>query len=761
MTRKRRERRLYLDPAKPVEQRVTDLLERMILEEKIMQMGYVTSPHLMQKERFSPSLAKRFFKGISIGGIEDPRLGGRASAEFVNAMQKFIKNNTRLGIPALFCAETLHGHMSAGATIFPQAIGMASSWNSKLIKRIAGVIARETRATGSAQALGPDLDLARDPRWGRVEETYGEDPYLVGEMGLAYVQGLQGSGVTIDQNHIVAMLKHFAAHGSPQGGVNLAPVSVGERELRDLYLPPFEKAICEGGALSVMPAYSDFDGVPCSSSRFLLRKILREEWRFQGYTFSDYGSLDMLHLSHRTADSLAEAGRQAVEAGMDMEAPGMSCFGQRLLKGVQKGKVSLCVIDQAVANILRVKFLAGLFENPCVDSKSSNRIINAPSHRRLARQAAQESIVLLRNKGNLLPLPRTIGAIAVIGPNCDIAELGDYCIPKADAITPLQGLQNAVSRKTRVYHASGCGLHEPGKDGFREAVEIAAKADVAVVCVGESSMSLGGVGWQIEGRPTRPSLCGEGYDMTDLNLAGVQQELVEAVVATGTPTVVVLIHGRPLSINWIAERATAILDAWYPGEEGGNALADILFGKVNPSGKLPISYPRSVGQVPNSYNHKPMARGYYHQPGKPGRPGRDYVFQNPSPLFEFGFGLSYTTFKTSNLRITPKNIEPSGRVEILVDVQNTGKRSGKEVVQLYVTDLYSTTTTPVRSLRRFQKISLKSGEKKTTRFILNARDLSLINEDMQRVVEPGTFAVTISGRKKRFVVTRAHNPALP
>jgi beta-glucosidase len=754
VAKKRDKCQIYLNPAKPIEDRVKDLLEQMTLEEKIRQMGYVTSPHLIQKSQFSSTLAKKFFKGIDIGGIEDPRLGGKASAQFVNAVQHFIRDNTRLGIPALFCAETLHGHMSPGATIFPQAIGLGCSWNRKLVRQIASVIAREARATGTAQALSPNLDLARDPRWGRAEETYGEDPYLVGQMGLAYIRGLQGIHSNVDRDHLIATVKHFAAHGSPQGGVNLAPVSVGQRELRDTYLPPFETAIKEGRALSVMPAYSDFDGVTCSSSKFLLRKILREEWQFKGYTFSDYGSLEMLHTKHQTADSLAEAGRQAVEAGMDMEAPVMLCFGQRLLKLVQKGKVTLKLIDRSVTNILRVKFLAGLFENPFADAKKADQIINAPVHRQLARRAGQESIVLLKNKADLLPLPRNLSAIAVIGPNSDVAELGDYCIPKTTAVSPLQGILSAVSKKTQVYHATGCGLHELSKDGFCEVLEIAEKADVAVVCVGESSMSLGGVGWRTKGLETRPSLSGEGFDMTDLNLAGVQQELVEAVVATGTPTVVVLIHGRPLSINWIDEHVPAILDAWYPGEEGGNALADIIFGKVNPSGKLPISYPRSVGQIPNYYNHKPMARGYYKQPGKPGKPGRDYVFQDPSPLFEFGYGLSYTTFKTTNLRITPNKIGLNGKVEIHVDVQNTGNRSGKEVVQLYVNDLFSTTTTPIRSLRGFQKLNLKSREKKTVRFILNAQELSLINEDMHRVVEPGTFEVMIGGRKKRFIVKK-------
>ena len=752
MTKAKRAYRLYLDSGQPVENRINDLLVRMSLEEKIRQMGYVTSENLMHKGRFSAKLGRELLGRLGLGGLQDPRLGGRASAEFVNAVQKFIRDHTRLGIPVLFCAETLHGHLSPGATVFPQAIGLASMWNSKLLRRIAGVVAEETRAAGSAQALGPDLDLARDPRWGRVEETYGEDPYLVGEMGLAYVQGLQGRGAKVGPKNIIATVKHFAAHGSPQGGVNLGPVSVGERELRGVYLPPFEKAVKDGGALSVMPAYSDFDGVPCSSSKFLLRQILREEWQFKGYTFSDYLSLEMLYTRHKTAKSLADAGRQAVEAGMDLEAPTLCCFGERLLKLVQAGKVSVSTIDGAVANVLRVKFLAGLFENARADVRQAKAVINSDRNRKLARQAAEESIVLLKNEGDLLPLRRDLGAIAVIGPNSDVAELGDYCVPKADAVTPLAGIRGAVSKKTKVYHAQGCGLHELSRDGLAAAVEAAEKAEVAVVCVGESSMSLGGVGWETEGRPARASLCGEGYDMTDLNLAGRQQELVEAVAATGTPTVVVLIHGRPLSVRWIAEHVPAILDAWYPGEEGGSALADILFGKVNPSGRLTISYPRCVGQVPSYYNHKGMARGYYRQPGKPGRPGRDYVFETSAPLFDFGHGLSYTTFKYSNLRVKPSRITPDGQVEVSVDVRNSGSRRGKEAVQLYVTDLYGSTTTPVRALRGFDKVDLKPGEKKTVRFRLGPEDLALINEDMQKVVEPGGFEVVIGGLRKRFTV---------
>ncbi|MCK5429435.1 MAG: glycoside hydrolase family 3 C-terminal domain-containing protein, partial [Anaerolineales bacterium] len=446
-------------------------------------------------------------------------------------------------------------------------------------------------------------------------------------------------------------------------------------------------------------AYSEFDGIPCSTSKFLLRKILREEWGFRGYTFSDYGAIYMLYSAHKTAANIGEAARQALEAGLDMEASGIWAYGKKLMSLVRTGKISMELIDQATANILRVKFLAGLFENPFARPKRISETFNNPQHAKLSRKAAQEAIVLLKNEKDILPLSRKIKSLAVIGPNADAAELGDYCIPKSSVVTPLSGIRQAVSARTKINYAPGCGLHELDKDGFAKAVAATEKSDAAIVFVGESSMSLGGVGWSMEGKEPRPSMSGEGYDRADLNLPGVQQELVEAVVATGTPTVVVLINGRPLSIAWIAEHVPGIIEAWYPGEQSGNAIADIIFGKVNPSGKLPISFPRSVGHVQNYHNHKPSARGVYRQPGRPGKPGRDYVFAEPSPLFDFGHGLSYTKFKYSNLRISPSRIAPTGQVKVSVDVRNACKLAGKEIVQLYVNDVVSSTTTPVRALR--------------------------------------------------------------
>ena len=743
----------YLDPQCNIEARIRDLLGRMTLEEKVRQMGYTPSRNVMKDGKFSLAMARKAIGKLGIGGLEDSRLEGKLAVRAANAIQEYLAKNTRLGIPALIMAECLHGHMSMGATIFPQAIALASTWDTDLIGQVATVAAKEARAVGVSQALSPDLDLARDPRWGRVEETYGEDPYLAARLGVAYIKGIQGEGPVIDGEHLIATPKHFAAHGSPESGVNLAPVAVGPRELRDLYLVPFKAAIVEAGALSLMNAYSEVDGVPAASSKLLLTKILREEWGFMGYTFSDYGSIHMLVSCHKTAADLAEAGRQALEAGMDLEAPSEDCFGQNLVEAVRKGELSVDLIDRAATRILRVKFLAGLFERPYADPKRAAEVINTPVHRQLARRTAQESIVLLKNAGDLLPLDKNVREIAVIGPNADQGQCGDYTIVKNEIVTPLAGIRSAVSKRTKVTHAKGCELCVLSKDGFADAVTAAEEADVAILVVGGSSMALGGIGWGGEDWRDHPTTCGEGFDRAaDLNLPGVQQDLVEAVVATGTPTVVVLVNGRPYSIGWIAENVPAVLEAWYPGEEGGNALADIIFGKVNPSGKLPISFPRTVGHVPVFYNHKPSARGHYHQPGAPDRPGRDYVFMETTPLYEFGHGLSYTKFKYSNLRVSPPRIAPAGNVTVSVNLHNAGQRAGKEVVQLYVNDMVSSVTTPVKALRAFRKISLGSGETKTVEFTLGPDDLSLLDEHMERVVEPGWFELLVGGLTKRFEV---------
>ncbi len=739
----------YLNPRLPVERRVTDLLGRMTLEEKVRQMSLLDCAAVIRDGRVAAKAVDEVIGELSIGCLQDPRAEAHLSAEAVNAVQRHLVERTRLGIPGLVISECLHGHMSGGTTVFPQAIGIAGTWNTELVERMAAAIAKEARAVGAAQALAPDLDLARDPRWGRVEETYGEDPYLTARMGVAYIRGMQGEGPFVDREHLVCTPKHFAAHGSPEAGINLAPVAGGIRDLRTIYLPAFEAAIREAGALSIMPAYSEYEGVPASASRLLLTRILRQEWGFTGYVFADYGAVQMLHTFHRTARDAAEAGRQALEAGMDLEAPSDYGFGEQLLAMVRSGAVPVSLVDRAVARILRVKFLAGLFENPYADTERIDRVVGCPAHRKLAREVAQESIVLLRNEGNLLPLRRDLQRIAVIGPNADEVQLGDYTLVGTEAVTVLEGIRNAVGKRTEVAYAGGCHLYEQSQEGFAEAAKLAQSSDVAVVVIGGGSMSLAGTGW---GTDERTATCGEGFDRTELTPPGVQEALVRAIHATGTPTIVVMLHGRPYSIPWMAENIPAILDAWYPGVEGGNALADVLFGKVSPSGKLPITVPRSVGHVPAFYNHLPSARGYYKRPGSPEAPGRDYVFSDPAPLYPFGHGLSYTTFKYSRLKVAPKAILPGGNVEVTVQVANSGERAGKEVVQLYLNDLYSSTTTPVRALKRFAKIHLEPGESQQVTFTLGPEDLKLLDADGEWIVEPGEFEVEVGGLKAVFEV---------
>ena len=738
---------VYRDPSQPVEARAQDLLGRMTLEEKVRQMSQRDAAAFLFGDEIDPYKVREGFGAMGIGTLQDPRRDPRTNAKTVNALQRYLLEETRLGIPALVIAECLHGHMSDGATIFPQAIGLASTWNPRLIGAMAAATAKEARAVGVAQALAPDLDLARDPRWGRVEETYGEDPYLASMLGVAYVKGMQGDGPEIDHEHLVCTIKHYAAHGSPEAGVNLAPVAGSLRDLFTTYLPPFRAAI-EAGALSVMPAYSEYMDVPASQSYLLLTRVLREAWGFKGYTYSDYGAINMLHTMHRTAATPAEAGRLALGAGMDLEAPDDYGFGQHLIDMVENKVIPEELVDRAVLRILYVKITAGLFENPYAEEEAL-KVINCPAHRELAREIAGESIVLLKNEGNLLPLSPQIRSLAVIGPNAAVAQLGDYTRPLERAVSPLQGITAAVSPETDIRYAKGCELYGTATDGFAEAVEAARAADAAVICIGETSHALGGTGWGID---TGSATCGEGYDRTELTPSGVQEELVRAITETGTPVIVVLLNGRPISSEWMAEHVPAILEAWYPGEEGGHALADVLFGNVNPSGKLTITVPRSAGHVPAFYNHKPSARGYYHRPGTPEIPGRDYVFSPPTPLFPFGHGLSYTTFAYSDLAISPEQISPYGSVKVSVTVTNTGDRAGKEVVPLYLRDLYSSVTTPVKSLRRFEKIALAPGERNTVTFTLNHGDLELFTDEMSWVVEPGEFEVMVGGLTGTFTV---------
>lgn len=730
---------LYKDSNKPVEHRVEDLIGRMTLEEKVAQLASSYMDSVTDSGEFNETKMEGAVQRLGIGVIHSFQWGVNKNTPqqmmTSNKVQKYLIEKTRLGIPAIITGEGVHGHLSRGATVFPHAIALASTWDTDMVGQVASIVAKEARSAGVSQILSPVLDLAREPRWGRVQETYGEDPYLTSRMGVAFIRNLQGKGPNVDNEHTAATPKHFAAHGSPESGINLGPVHIGERELRDTYLPAFEAAICEAGALSVMPAYHEIDGIPCSTSKFLLNKVLREEWGFEGYTYSDWEALDMLYTFHKTAESLADAGKQAFEAGMDLEAPQPVCYGLHLLEHVKAGRVAIDTIDRSVRRILRLKFLLGLFENPFCDPEYAKSVRNKPEHRAFAGKVARESVVLLKNEGELLPLSKNTARIAVIGPSADVVRLGDYSGDNEKLVTLLEGVRNAVAAGAEVTYARGCGIFELSTDGIPEAVEAAKNADVAIMAVGESD-----------------ELCYEGTDQHDLELPGVQMELVKAVYETGTPVVVVLLNGRPLSISWIAGHVPAILEAWYPGEEGGNAIADVLFGDFNPCGKLPVTIPRSVGHVPSFYNHKPSARGYYHKPGAPGKPGRDYALASPSALFEFGYGLSYTEFTYTNLKIEPSEIAPAAEVEVAVTVKNTGEVSGSEVVQLYINDVVSSVTTPAKALKRFTKIALDPGEERTVTFTLGPKDLAMLNGHMEWVVEPGEFEVMVGGLMGSFRV---------
>lgn len=738
---------VYKDAKASVDARVEDLLARMTLQEKIAQMNM----NSMYAYKQLPD---------GVGVVESPFVSVEEIARLSAETKRHARENTRLGIPPIQIGECLHGQLAMGATIFPQAIAQGSTWNPGLIERMASVIALEASTSGVDQALSPLFDLARDPRYGRTEECYGEDAWLVAAMGKAFVEGMQGkagqSRRGIAPGKLMCTAKHFAGYSVPAGGLNLAPASLGERELRSLHLYPFEVAVKEANVYSVMPSYNEVDGIPAHSSHWLLSDVLRGEWQFPGYIFTDYGGLSHLYSFHRVAADAAQAARMGLEAGVDLEAARPDAYAH-LEELVKQGVVNESQIDTAVRRILRAKFLAGLFEKPYADTAAVKRVVHAPEHVALAREVAEESVVLLKNDHHALPLDASqLHSVAVIGPNADQVQYGDYSYTRDNksGVTVLSALRERLGAGVQVNYAKGCDITGHRRDGISAAVEAASKSDVAVVVLGETSVILSGLGWGVglgDNEPKDPFVTGEGYDVTDLSPMGVQRELLQAVCATGKPVVLVLVQGRPWSIDWEQEHVPAILEAWFPGEQGGSAIADILLGRVNPSGRLNVSFPRSVGHLPVVHDYKPSARGINREPGTPDSPGRDYVFSSPTPLFAFGHGLSYTTFEYSALKVQPRG--NGHQVDVEVTVRNTGDREGKEVVQLYLNDVVSTVTTPEKALRGFQKVSLRPGESKQVRFVLGERDLALWNRQMQRVVEPGTFEVMI-GRSAEDIVLK-------
>jgi len=741
---------IYKNPKAPVAQRVTDLLKRMTLEEKVGQMCM-------------SSLSEAKNSKIAFGVLESPFTNVRDVALKSAAAKKYSREQTRLGIPPIQIGECLHGQLAAGATTFPQAIAQGSTWNPALIEQMGQAISREASTSGVDEALSPLFDLIRDARYGRVEECFAEDPYLVGQLGSAFVRGMQGdpkdtrNSFAFDK--IMCTGKHFAAYSKPIAGINLAPAEIGERELRSMFLAPFRDVVQDANIAAIMPSYNEIDGIPAHSNEFLLKQVLRKEWGFKGYVFSDYGGLSQLYDFHKIAKDATEAALLGMKAGVDLEAARPDVY-PHLIELVKAGKLKESQIDTAVARILTMKFKAGLFEKPLADTALIKDRVHTPDHIRLSQQIAEESIVLLKNDNNLLPLNISkLKSIAVIGPNANKVQYGDYSFTRDNlsGVNVLEGIKQFAGNSIKVNYAKGCELTGLDKSGFDEAVKTAQESDAVVVVLGTTSVVFQGVGWngQAPGNePKDPFTCGEGYDVTDISPQGVQRELLQAVYKTGKPVILVLENGRPWSISWEKENVPAILEAWYPGERGGTALANILFGKVNPSGRLNMSIPQSTGHIPVFYNYVASSRGNNREPGTVEKPGRDYVFSSTDPLFAFGFGLSYTSFDYSNLKVSKARFGKNEQVTISVDVKNTGNLAGKEVVQLYLGNKVNSVSTPVMSLKRFSKVAIEPGEVKTVSFTISAKDIAIWNRQMKQVTEPGSFDVMIAKAANNIVLKK-------
>nr|MDQ4088116.1 glycoside hydrolase family 3 C-terminal domain-containing protein [Pseudomonadota bacterium] len=657
----------------------------------------------------------------------------RETAEYINAAQRWAVERTRLGIPLLFHEEALHGYVAREATSFPQSIALASTWDPALVERVFHVAAREMRARGAQLALAPVVDVARDPRWGRIEETYGEDPYLVSEMSLAAIRGFQGTTLPLAPDRVMVTLKHMTGHGQPESGTNVGPAPYGERTLREIFFPPFERAVRTLPIRSVMASYNEIDGIPSHANPWLLGDVLRGEWRFNGAVVSDYFAIREMMTRHNMFDNLKDAAVAAMNAGVDIETPDGEAY-LHLPELVREGRVTQAQVDNAVRRILRMKFEAGLFENPYVDAAAADRLTATPDAIALAREAAARAMILLRNENNLLPLDASrIGRLAVIGTHARDTPIGGYSDEPRHVVSVLEGLQSEARGRFQVDYAEGVRLTEQriwAQDEVRlvpeevnrrlmaEAIETARRADVVVMVLGENE--------QLSREAWADTHLG---DRASLEMVGPQEELARAVFALGKPTVVILLNGRPLAINYLAENAPALLEGWYLGQETGHGVADVLFGRVNPAGRLPVSVPRSVGQLPIFYNRKPTAR-------------RGYLFDSNQPLYPFGYGLSYTSFDISAPRLRRSRIRTDENVTVEVDVRNTGRRAGDEVVQLYVRDDAASVTRPVLELRRFQRIALQPGQRRTVTFELTPEDLALWNPQMRRVVEPGTFTIS-------------------
>lgn len=743
---------LYKNSAYPSKQRALDLLSRMNQDEKVAQLvsSWLTNFSYDQSGGLSEEKMDQIFKQ-GINSVQPSFAPISKTIEERNTIQTYLLEKTRLGIPAIFVDEGLHGLMRPESTVFPQAIGIACSWNPELVEQIYDVIAREMRSRGTGLVLSPVIDMNREPRWGRTDETFGEDPYICSQMGIAAVRGFQGSSDgTIDENHVASTLKHFSGHGQAESGINKAPANISRRILFETHFIPFQKVIKAASPKAVMPSYNEIDGVPSHGNEWLLTDVLREEFGFEGIIVSDYAGIVQLVHPHAVAQDNSHAAELAFNAGVQIELPMEMCF-QHIPELLDQGRISQADVDSAVYQVLKLKFDLGLFENPFVEEKRAIDISKLESSRKLALKAAQQSIVLLKNDGTL-PLSKSeVKKIAVIGPGADSHSYGGYPGAPYSGISLLEGIQAKVGQDVEVVTSQGVKITENGKDDSRynwmvneiifpsrednlklidKAKEVASTADVIILAIGENE--------QICREVFGPQHLGDNFT---LDLISDQQELVDTMLTLGKPVIIYLQNGRPLSINKLNEKANAIIEGWYMGQEGGAAAADIIFGDVNPSGKLTITFPKSVGQLPLYYNHKPSAQF------------TDYISLDNNPLYSFGFGLSYTTFSYSEPKLSNEIMDKEGSSTVTVTVTNSGEVKGDEIVQLYIRDEVCSVTRPVKELKGFKRVSLNPGDSKEVRFTIDKEMLSFWDIQMNYVVEPGTFKIMIGSSSEELKET--------
>ena len=734
-----------------IDQKVEALLAKMTLEEKIAQVCSVpVRQATAAEEGFANSKNSTYVRiKNGIGSLENPFDPKTAiqSAKVINQMQRFLVDSTRLKIPAIVGSECLHGHAGGGSTIFPQAIAMGCSWNPTLVNKVFDITGREARMRGATEAHTPVLDLGRDPRWGRIEETYGEDSYLVSQMAYAAVTGLQGGNTGMPgQTHIISSPKHFAGYAQVAGGRNFAPTAMSTRTLYDDILPPFKTAVTKANALGMMASHCDIDGIPAHGNHWLLTELLRNQWGFKGIVVSDYNDIERLHIFHHVAESTNDAAKMALKAGMDLDLPNMNAYGN-LKEVIQSDPTVMKDLDQSVRRILSVKFKLGLFENPFVDEAACEKFVGSSENVAISLKMAEESIVLLKNENNTLPLNKEqLKSIAIIGPNAKSLDTGVYSIPNNRIVSIYDGLKKEVGNTIVVNYAEGCKIPEVSttkvpntqtkyftleeeEKSILEAVEMAKKSDVAIVCVGGNINTS---------REAVFSVNHKG-DRSNIDLFGNQEELIKRIYETGKPVIVILMGGKPYAIPEVEKQAKAILSTFYSGEQAGTAISNILFGKVNPSGKTCVSFPRSVGQLPVYYSQKETA--FY----------KDYIDETSDPLFAFGHGLSYTSFEIKNLKLEKQTITKNEKLPFSVTVKNTGKVAGAEVVQVYFLDKVASITRPAKLLVRFEKVFLEPGQEKTISFQLNPEeDLSFSGKDYKRIVEPGKFELMIGNSSDKI-----------